>query len=200
MGGILQLLNFRYDQFIFDMTEKMKNLINTSKSSAIICIVIGTVILIIFLMLLLYLNNLTKVDAENQREDWLIYSKMLLVFVSLIVVVYGIVTLIMFGGNAVISSICGFISNLNKGNVNVLNELDNKLVPIVEELIQICFDKNSDGQLASLLLRNVTDETFFQNNDYYNIIDIIDGVSMYRLFQRNQTDSENFPIGIQQKL
>ena len=58
-----------------------------------------------------------------------------MVLVSLIVVVYGIVTLIMFSGNAVISSICGFISNLNRGNVNVLNELDNKLVPIVEELV-----------------------------------------------------------------
>ena len=45
------------------MTDKMKDLINTSRSSAIICIVIGSVILIIFLVLLLYLNNLTKVDA-----------------------------------------------------------------------------------------------------------------------------------------
>lgn len=60
---------------------------------------------------------------------------MLLVLVSLVVVVYGIVTLIMFGGNAVISAICGFISNLNSGNTNVLNSLDNKLVPIIEELV-----------------------------------------------------------------
>lgn len=127
------------------MTEKMKGLINTSKSSAIMCIVIGAIILIIFLVLLLYLNNLTKVNAENQREDLLIYAKMFLVFVSLIVIVYAIITLMMVGGNSVISSICGFISNLNKGNLNVLSELDNKLIPIVEELVTICFDKNSDG-------------------------------------------------------
>ena len=60
---------------------------------------------------------------------------MLMVFASLIVVVYGVVTLIMFSGNAVISALCGFISNFNRGNVKVLNEIDNKLVLIVEELV-----------------------------------------------------------------
>ena len=45
------------------MTEKMKDLINASRSSAIVCIVVGVVILLMFLWLLIYLNNLTKVDA-----------------------------------------------------------------------------------------------------------------------------------------
>lgn len=91
----------------------MKGLINTSKSSAIMCIVIGSIILIFFLVLLLYLSKLTKTNTENPREDLIIYAKMALVFVSLIVIVYAIIVLIMVGGNSVISSICGFLGKLN---------------------------------------------------------------------------------------
>jgi hypothetical protein len=115
--------------------------------------------------------------------------KWILIFLTFLILIYGITVLILMAGVAGMSPFCKFVAELNQGGWNAANTFENMFnrnngTSAINNtnpgaLLKYCFYKNSTGYIPSLF-----NTTAYVTNSYDRLISIVNGIVVYRNYLR----------------
>jgi predicted membrane protein len=177
---------FTLEDFVNDLIEDVEVIIAITKQNPILFCLFSLLLYILLVGTLVYLSQIASKKRSNQN---LIFAKLVLVIMGRFIILLTVLSFLMTIGYISFSSLCGFLKALNRGDNSLLESLDHRLNPLLEDLFGICYNENSNGRLDSLVLSNTTD---FQNTDYVNSLSILNGLSLYMLYQ-NETTNASLP-------
>ncbi len=143
-----------------------------------------TVVFIIITLMIL-----CSICRNNSSLDRIKWGRVILVILGLFMLILGVIVFLILVGSAVMSGFCGFIGKINKGEVSVLYEFDD-FDPTIREFCELCFFKNSTGDLNTLVIPDTAD-VVVSNAQLNTISKLLDGLSSYRKY-KNETNSQNF--------
>ena len=119
----------------------------------IILLVIGILAIIFFAIVLV---TLCSWCARDQCEGCLKPSKIFLVVVGFLILIFSILTFIIMVGSVSISSFCGITARVNENDYTVFDELGDGIDPQIKKYFQICSTSQGSGDLRDLFDQNAS--------------------------------------------
>ena len=157
-----------------------------------------------FLLGFIIVTVLCCISTWQRCAKGLVVSRVFLVLLGIITICTAVATFIIMIGSVSGSSFCGFIGEINRGNFNVFNEINQQVSSDVIELFEACSDSSRGGDLGAVLLTSAVEReafnsvnTFFDGllsyNNYNNLYNNSDGspgieaqVSEWELYENGQ--------------
>ena len=129
------------------------------------------------------LTVLCCVCTWQRCHKGLFFSRLLLVLLGIVAVCTAVICFILMIGSVSGSSFCGFVAEINRGNFNVFNQIDQNVSDDVIDVFRTCSLTSQTGDLSTVLL-----ETAAEREAYGSVTRFFDGLLAYNYYSQNMSE------------
>jgi len=124
---------------------------------------------------------------KGRFKSWIDIIQVVLIVFGFFVLVYGVGVAILMAGTAAVSSLCEYLSLVNRGGWSAINEFSKHISPESARLIQNCLSFNSTGNLMTLV-----GSTDYIQDSYNRLARLIDGPKQLIQWYSNNSNNGSF--------